>query len=106
MERAGARPGRTGLTPRNSRLAVLARVALAVIGGYAASAGFVATFSAALPLVGVVRSEAVVLSSMLGFVLYVVLVLWGFAESRLWRFCLGLVLPAGCGLASLTFAGG
>jgi hypothetical protein len=91
---------------RDSFPAALARVALAVIGGYAAAAGLVATLSALLPLAGVVRSEAVVLGSMLGFILYLVFLLWGFAERRPWRFCLGLVLAAGSGLASLAGAGG
>jgi hypothetical protein len=95
----------SGRTPRVSRLAVIARIALAVFGGYAASAGFVATFSVALPLTGMVRSEAVVLSSMLGFIVYAALLLWGFAERRLWRFCFALALLAGGGAVALTGTG-
>jgi uncharacterized membrane protein len=88
------------------RFALLARIILIVVGGYVASAGFVATVSALLPMFGVVRSEAVILGSILGFILYVALVLWGFAAHQSWRFLVTLVLLIGGGLvAFLTGAG-
>lgn len=41
------------------------------------------------------RSESVVLAAMLGFVLYLMVLLWAFAERRLWRVALVLgALPA------------
>ncbi|MGC4097109.1 MAG: hypothetical protein QM706_08335 [Nitrospira sp.] len=80
-----------------SWLALIGRVVLVIFGGYAAAAGFVTGASVALPLIGMVRSEAVALAAMLGFVVYLVLLLWGFAERRLWRLCLGLALLAGGG---------
>ena len=80
-----------------SWFALFGRVMLVIFGGYAAAAGFVAGASVALPLIGMARSEAVALASMLGFVVYLVLLLWGFAERRLWRLCLGLALLAGGG---------
>lgn len=71
----------------------------AVIGGYAFSAALVALGSVALPLAtGLARSEAVLLSSMLGFVVYLVVLIWAFAERRLGR--VWGVLAAG---AALTF---
>jgi hypothetical protein len=75
-------------------LYVAQRVALAAIGGYAVSAQAAAWAALALrPLLG--RSEAVVLSAMLAFVLYLVVLLWAFAERRLLRLWLVLaVLPA------------
>jgi hypothetical protein len=110
MGRGDAERGQTShaanATPQPTPTAIVIRVVLAVIGGYAASAGFVAILSVILPLAGVARSEAVILSSMLGFVLYVVFLLWGFAERRLWRLCLVLALAAGSGLAALNAAGG
>ncbi|WP_173050382.1 hypothetical protein [Nitrospira sp. KM1] len=82
---------------------VLARILLVVVGGYAAAAGCVAGLSAALTLTGMERSDAVVLASMLGFLVYLVLLLWGFTERRLWRLglCLALWIGAGFGFARL-----
>jgi hypothetical protein len=110
MGRADAKHGQTShaasVTPQQAPIAIVIRIALVVIGGYVASAAVVATLSVVLPLAGVARSEAVILSSMLGFPLYVVFLLWGFAERRLWRLCLALALAAGSGLAALNAAGG
>lgn len=67
------------------------RVLGAVLGGYAFSSGLVALTAVALPLVGLARSEAVLLAAMLGFVLYLLVLLWAFAERRLWRVWLVLI---------------
>ena len=109
MERYGDKSTPARNVP-NARLylsiVVSARIVLIVVGGYAASAGFVAALSALLPIFGLARSEAVTLSSMLGFILYVALVLWGFAAHRSWRFLATLVLLIGGGLVIfLTGAG-
>lgn len=67
------------------RASVLSRVLAAVPLGYAFSAGMVALGSVALPLAtGLARSEAVFLASMLGFVVYLVALIWAFSERRLW----------------------
>ncbi|MCP1999794.1 hypothetical protein [Nitrobacter winogradskyi] len=54
------------------------------------------------------RSEAVVLASMLGFIIYLVLLLWSFAERRLWRlgYVLAFLAGSGFGFASLLGLGG
>jgi hypothetical protein len=66
--------------------AVLSRVLAAIFAGYGFAAGCVALVSVALPqLVGVPRSEAVLLASMLGFLVYLVVLLWAGAARRLWR---------------------
>jgi len=69
------------------------RVALAVVGGYVLSAEVAAWTALGLrPWLG--AAEAVVLTAMLAFVLYLVLLLWAFAERRLLRLWLVLaVLP-------------
>ena len=87
---------------------LLVRLTVVILGGYAAAAGLVAGFSAVLPHAGMIRSEAVVLSSMLGFVAYLAILLWGFADRSLWRVSLGLAVAggAGFGLAALISAGG
>lgn len=76
---------------------LVCRVVLVIVGGYAAAAGFVAGAAVMLPVLGMARSEAVTLASMLGFIVYLGLLLWGFAERRLWRLCGGIAIIAGSG---------
>jgi hypothetical protein len=72
---------------------IAARIVIAVAGGYAATSGLIAFLAMSLPpLTGIPRSEAVVLSSMVGFVLYLGLLLWGFAVRRLVVLLLALFL--------------
>jgi hypothetical protein len=72
---------------------VVIRLVVAIGGGYAVSAGFAALAAVALPLVtSLPRSEAVVLASMLAFLVYLVLLIWAFAEPRLVRLCLILAV--------------
>jgi hypothetical protein len=78
-------------------LRVTARVLLAALGVYAASSAVVAALSAELPLTGFPRAEGVELATMLGFVVFLVLLLWSFAERRLARLGLGLALLTGGG---------
>ena len=83
-----------------SRANTAARVVTAVIGGYGAASGIVGLLAVELPrLTGLARSEAVVLASMLGFLIYLVLLLWGFSERKLLRLVLGFAL-----LTTTTFA--
>lgn len=59
----------------------------AVGGGYLLSASAVIAAGAVLARCGMARSEAVALSSMLGFVFYLVLLVWAFgvrSAARLW----------------------
>lgn len=65
------------------------RVLGAVGGGYALTALSVAVGAVALSRAGMVRSEAVALAAMLGFVLYLVLLLWGFSVRKVGRLWLG-----------------
>lgn len=78
-------------------LVVLLRVTGALLGGYAFSAALVALLAVGLPLLGLPRSEAVVSAAMLGFVLYLLLLLWAFSVRSLVR--LWGVLAAGTALA-------
>ncbi|WP_295680328.1 hypothetical protein [uncultured Nevskia sp.] len=72
----------------------VSRVLLAVVGAY-----FFTTASVMLAARGIAdlglfsRSDAVVLAAMFGFLLYLGLLLWAFAERRLWR--LAIVLGGG-----------
>ena len=76
---------------------MLWRVLVVLFGGYAASAGLLAAGSVLQPRIGMAKSESVILVSMLGFVIYLVLLLWGFAERRLWRLGAGLATRSGGG---------
>jgi hypothetical protein len=67
-------------------------------GGYAAASALVAGFARVLPVLGLARSEAVALASMLGFVFYLALLIWGGAQRRMARLLLGLTLAGGFGL--------
>ncbi len=80
------------------RSATLAsRLAAVVGGGYACTAAAVALAARALPWAfGMARSEAVVLAAMAGFLFYLVVLLWGFAEPRLAR--VWAVLPGGAAI--------
>ena len=90
-------------------LSVLVRLVAAIGGGYAVAAGLAALMAVALPAGGLmVRSEAVVLASMLAFLFYLALLIWAFADRRLARLCLvmaaaGIVSWGGAwGLLRLT----
>lgn len=79
-------------------LSVFVRLVAAIGGGYAVAAGLAALAAVALPAARLMpRSEAVVLASMLAFLVYLALLIWAFADRRLIRLCLVL---AGAGIAS------
>lgn len=73
-------------------LLLILRIALAIPGGYALTAGTVALATALLAAL-MPRAEAFVLSAMLGFLLYLAILIWAFAEPRLLR--LAVVIPPG-----------
>lgn len=60
------------------------RLFLAVVGGYFLTTALVALSASALSRL-MARNEAVILTSMLGFVLYLILLIWAFADSQLQR---------------------
>lgn len=87
LRRAAARPW----------VRIVLRLIAALPGAYAFTAALVALLAAALPLLGLARSEAVVSAAMLGFVLYLLLLLWAFSVRSLVR--LWAVLAGGTALA-------
>ncbi|MBT0960826.1 iron transporter [Denitromonas iodatirespirans] len=71
---------------------IVSRVLAAVGAGYAFTASVVALVAVALPAIfGMARSEAVVLAAMLGFVIYLLALLWAAVEPRLWWVWAGLI---------------
>lgn len=92
MQRTLQRPGARQAIP------IIVRLVAAVGGGYAVSAGLAALAARALPATTAMPArEAVVLASMLAFLVYLGLLIWGFAEPSLVRLC--LILTA-VGIAS------
>ena len=98
--RCGSDAVRIALRPG---LCLALRVAGAVGGGYACTALAVTVGAALLARAGMARSEAVVLMAMLGFPLYLALLLWGFAVRRVRALWLALGAAAGA-LALLSAA--
>lgn len=87
LRRAAARPW----------VRIVLRLIAALPGAYAFTAALVALLAAALPLLGLARSEAVVGAAMLGFVLYLLVLLWAFSVRSLAQ--LWAVLTGGTALA-------
>ncbi|MCW5735490.1 MAG: hypothetical protein KIS73_15255 [Enhydrobacter sp.] len=77
------------------KAAIFIRLIAAVGGGYAVAAGISAFGAVALSAASLLpRSEAVVLTSMLAFLLYLALLIWAFAERHLGRLCAVLAVAA------------
>ncbi|AXQ29354.1 DUF3649 domain-containing protein [Solimonas sp. K1W22B-7] len=69
---------------------VLSRLIAALLGGYALSAALAAVLALHLPLE---RSEAVLVGTMLSFLVYVLAVMWAFAARHALRAWSGLLAP-------------
>jgi hypothetical protein len=79
LQRAGARKA----------IPIIVRLVAAIGGGYAVAAGLAALAARVLPMATAMPArEAVVLVSMLAFLVYLGLLIWGFAEPNLVRLCL------------------
>lgn len=89
----------------SSWLKVVARILLAVGGGYFASSAVMEIFCFLLVALGMSRSDAVTLGIMLVFVLYLCLLLWVFAETTLWRSAAMFLLLIVCGYGVSSFVG-
>lgn len=70
----------TGSSIANGRMA--ARAFTAIVGGYAAAAGFVSLLARVAPID---RAEATIWAMTLSFLVYAGLLLWAFHETRLAR---------------------
>lgn len=72
------------LPPRSQRLQLTARIAAAVLGGYAFAWGFIAAAASVMFAAGMGFHDAEFLASMLGVLAFLVVFLWAFAARRLW----------------------
>ncbi len=75
-----------------SWLAIFFHITTTVIGGYYLTALVVQFLALGLAKLGMLRSEAVVASALLAFLIYLVILLWAFAERRLLRIFMVLCL--------------
>lgn len=74
-------------------LRIAARVVAAILGAYAVTAGAAALMAVALvATVNLSRSDAMILGSMIAYLLFALLMLWCFAERRLGRVWLVLLV--------------
>ncbi|MEY4544345.1 MAG: hypothetical protein RL685_540 [Pseudomonadota bacterium] len=82
---------------------VVLRFLLAFVGGYGFSAAASSALASLFALAGVVRAEAAVFASMLGFLVYLVVLLWAFAARSPRRVALLLLGGSACayGVAQL-----
>ncbi len=81
---------RTNALPARYRWQVFSRVIAAAIGGYALASALSALLALVWPLP---RAEAVLASTMLGFVWYALAVMWVFSVRSATRAWAGMVLP-------------
>ena len=82
------------------RSSLVLRVGAAIGGGYACTVALASAGAHLLVLAGgMARSEAVILTAMLGFILYLTLLLWSFSEPRVWRVWTTLIAGIAIGLA-------
>ena len=75
-------------------LARSGRLAVALIGGYAFTAGLVAMIGAGLPHWGMERVEAATLGAILGLPAYLVIIIWVASSVRPWRTALVIAVAA------------
>ena len=72
--------------PWSRRGSLALRITAAIGGGYACTVALASAGAQLLVLHGgMARSEAVILTAMLGFILYLVLLMWSFSEPRVWK---------------------
>ena len=69
-------------TKANEIVSIISRIAAAVFGGYGFTWGFTALSTALLTLV-MLKSEAVITATMLGFIIYLIAVIWAFSARRI-----------------------
>lgn len=73
------------------RWAVFSRVLAAFVGGYVLSSLLLLLLSLTLPLP---QAEAIAASTMLGFILYALIIIWAFSIKRLRTVWLGLLISS------------
>lgn len=79
---------------KTSALAVSIKILIAILGGYAFTSGYVAFLSIMLAELGIEAGEALMLSAMTGFLVYLCVTLWMFTTQKIWRTSIIIILMA------------
>lgn len=69
----------------NTPARISVQILTAIVGGYAFTSGYVAVLSIVLARLGMARGEAVVLSGMTGFIIYLFIIVCVFTSPKLWQ---------------------
>jgi hypothetical protein len=75
-------------------LAVSIKILIAILAGYAFTSGYVAFLSIMLLELGMEAGEALMLSAMTGFIVYLCVTLWIFTTQKVWRTSIIIILLA------------
>ncbi|PZQ31102.1 MAG: iron uptake protein [Stenotrophomonas acidaminiphila] len=75
------------VAPRSPRLHVVARIAVAIFGGYGFAWGIVAAGAGLMYAAGMDFHDAEFLASLFGVLAFLAVFLWTFAARRLWVVC-------------------
>lgn len=78
----------------NTAIQVSSKLLIAIFGGYVFASGYVAFSSVLLVKLGMQMGEALVLNTMLGFIVYLCVMLWIFATIKLWQTSVIIILTA------------
>jgi hypothetical protein len=68
---------------------------VAILAGYALTSGYVAFLSIMLAKFGMELGEALMLSAITGFIVYLGVILWVFTTPKIWRTSIVIILMAG-----------
>jgi uncharacterized protein DUF3649 len=77
---------------------VLSRIGAAAFGGYTLTAAFTVALAKVLPLA---RVDAVIVATLVSFIIFALAIMWAFAARNAMRAWLGLLLPSALLLAGL-----
>lgn len=69
----------------HTAIQVSTKILIAILGGYAFTSGYVALSSVFLVKLGMQMGEAVILNGMLGFIVYLGVILWVLTTAKIWR---------------------
>lgn len=83
----------------------VARTLLSIVGGYVASSAIIAALAVLAVATGMERSEAATSAAMLGFLVYLAVIIWSFSDPRLLRVALALVAVTAIGTAVVWLDG-
>jgi hypothetical protein len=76
------------------RISGIVKILIAILGGYAFTSGYVAFLSIILAELGMKVGEALMLSAMTGFIVYLCVMLWVFTTQKIWQTSIVIILMA------------